>query len=72
MLRSVTIFNNKYFSARQSVARLRSFVKHFFVNYIKTSTAYYALFRGMVRRFCFARARDGPSSSVYKKAVMLL
>ena len=70
MLRIATICQQA--SKQASVARLRSFVKPIFVTYIKTSTAYHALFWGMVRRFCFAWARDGPPSFAYEKAVMLL
>ena len=50
-----------------SVARLRSFVKRISVTYLKTFTAYHALFRGMVRRFCILRARDGPQPAAFEK-----
>lgn len=54
------------------IARLRSVVKPVFLNYIKTIISHHALFRRMVRHFCFARARDCPPSRVHEKVVVLL
>lgn len=75
MLKQVTFFNSSISqlgSAWQSVARLRSFVTHFFVTCIETLWCNMTFFRGMVRRFCFALARGDPTFSAYEKAAMPL